>query len=246
MENSIFISKRAEIGQNVLIGKMVNIFGAVVIGDGTIIEDFVTIGHPSPSEINIDKINNNSNSLHEYYDSLTQNDTFIGQKSIIRSSSVIYSGCNVGQYFDCSHNVLIRENCKIGNNVYILPNVQIKSEVIIGNYCRLAGTICDRTKIGCYSSMLGHTVHVFLIGVGGYKEPAPSIGKGVTVGREAVIVGDVIIDDFSLIGSNSVVTSSIPEKCIFAGIPARKIRIRHEDELKLLKKKINNTESEGK
>lgn len=53
-----------------------------------------------------------------------------------------------------------------------------------------------------------------------YKE-LPIIGNNVYISHGVMLVGPVIIGDNSLIAANSVVTKSIPENAIVAGIPAK-------------------------
>lgn len=233
MENrdNVFISPAASIGENVLIGLSVTIFGNCIIGENSIIESNVTIGHPSFAELNsLDKTK--FKSLIPYYEAACMSTTIIARNAIIRSNSIIYSGCKIGDDFDCGHNVVLRENCLIGNNVYLFVNTEFKRDVCVGNSCRIAGTICDRTKIGNNASMLGHTVHKFLIGVGGHKEDAPIIGDGAIIGREAVLIGGIEIGNHTVVASNSVLTNSTPKASLFAGVPARLIRYRNKNEYK--------------
>lgn len=173
-------------------------------------------------------------SVNEYYDFACKTPTKINRHAVIRSNSIIYSGCEIGENFDCGHNVVIRENCVIGKHVYLFVNTEFKRDILIGDHCRIAGTLCDRTKIGNNTSMLGHTVHKYLVGIGGHKEEAPTIGDGVIVGREAVLIGGVTIGDYTVIGSNSVVTKSTSESSVLSGVPARLIRYRDEDEHKII------------
>ena len=233
-----YISPNCEIGTNVLIGNNSYIYGNTVIGDNCIVENNVIIGHPSWEEHkNIDKSINVD--LNEHYNSVSKHKVSIGKNSIIRSNSVIYSGSIIGDNFDCGHGVVIRENCVFGNDVYVFVNTEFKREVSVGNGCRLAGTICDRTVIGLYSSVYGHTVHKYNIGFGGYKEEAPTIGNGVVVGREAIIIGGITINDFTFISSNSVVTKSTKKFGLYSGNPAKFVKNRKEEEYQQLLQKIN-------
>ena len=64
---------------------------------------------------------------------------------------------------------------------------------------------------------------------------APRLGKHVYVGIGAFIGGKVKIADYVIIGANSVVTKDIDEPyCIYAGIPARKLRGLSEEEIEML------------
>jgi acetyltransferase-like isoleucine patch superfamily enzyme len=51
-----------------------------------------------------------------------------------------------------------------------------------------------------------------------------SIEDNVWIGEHAVILSGVTIGKNSIIGANSVVTKSIPENCVAAGIPAKVIK----------------------
>jgi acetyltransferase-like isoleucine patch superfamily enzyme len=51
-----------------------------------------------------------------------------------------------------------------------------------------------------------------------------SIGEGCFVGTGAIVIGPVVIGDYSVIGAGSVVTKDVEPRSFYAGIPARKIR----------------------
>ena len=50
---------------------------------------------------------------------------------------------------------------------------------------------------------------------------APRIGNNVMIGAGAVILGDIFIEDNSIIGANAVVTHSMSTNSIAMGVPAR-------------------------
>ena len=52
----------------------------------------------------------------------------------------------------------------------------------------------------------------------------PSIGNDVTVGANAVIIGDINIGNNVVIGAGAVVVKDVPSNCIVAGNPAKIIR----------------------
>ncbi|MFT7136523.1 MAG: serine acetyltransferase/acyl-CoA synthetase (AMP-forming)/AMP-acid ligase II [Akkermansiaceae bacterium] len=49
----------------------------------------------------------------------------------------------------------------------------------------------------------------------------PTIGRGVDIGAGAVIVGDVRIGDNAIVGANSVVYFSVPDRAIIQGVPGK-------------------------
>lgn len=132
----------------------------------------------------------------------------IGDNSVIRSGTVIYSNVSIGDNFDCGHNVVIRERSKIGNNAYILSNTQIHQAVTIGNNCRIFGFLCNRARVGNSTTMFGNLVHKYIRHGAGRVERSPVIGDNVTVGIGANVIGGVRIASECVIGAGVTVTKS--------------------------------------
>src|SRR5882762_170480 len=124
---NIYISPLARIGKNVRIGDNTAIYDNVVLGDNTTICNDCEIGEP----------------LNAYYqDSGYENPpTVIGADSLIRSHSIIYAKCTIGNNFNTGHRVTIRENTVIGDHCSIGTLTDIEGEVTVGNYCRLHSNV---------------------------------------------------------------------------------------------------------
>ena len=121
--------------------------------------------------------------------------------------------------------------CKLGNNVFVGPFVEITKGVIIGNNTRISSHsfICELVNIGndCF---IGHGVmftnDLFKTGkLGGSKKNwfPTNIGNNVLIGSNATIL-PVKICEGSVIGAGSVVTKNINIKGIYAGNPAKLLR----------------------
>jgi acetyltransferase-like isoleucine patch superfamily enzyme len=121
--------------------------------------------------------------------------------------------------------------CRLGDNCFIGPFVEIQKEVTIGNNCKIQSHsfICELVTIG-NNCFIGHGV-VFLNDL--FTEGSPAggdrskwkrtrIGNNVSIGSNATIL-PVEICDGAVIGAGSVVTKDILEKGKYAGNPARKI-----------------------
>lgn len=121
--------------------------------------------------------------------------------------------------------------CRIGDNCFVGPFVEIQSNVVIGNRTRVQSHsfICDGVTVGedCF---IGHGV-MFINDVFSDGGPAgnrsgwktTTIGNNVSIGSNATLL-PVLVCDGVVIGAGAVVTKDIKEKGIYAGNPARLVR----------------------
>ena len=122
--------------------------------------------------------------------------------------------------------------CKIGNASFIGPFVEIQTDVIIGEKCRIQSHsfICSKVVIGdnCF---IGHGVNftndLFKNGnpESSHIEWIPTyIGNNVSIGSGSSIL-PVKVADGCVVGAGSVVTKDLIAKGIYAGNPAKLIRL---------------------
>ena len=122
--------------------------------------------------------------------------------------------------------------CKIGNDCFIGPFVEIQKGVVIGNRTKIQSHafVCELVTIGD-DCVISHGV-MFIndpYSIGGpahgdkklWKETL--VGSNVSIGTNATIL-PVNICDNVVIGAGSVVTKDITEPGIYAGNPARLLR----------------------
>jgi len=122
--------------------------------------------------------------------------------------------------------------CKVDDESFIGPFVEIQKGVKIGKRCRIQSHafICELVTIGddCFISHGAMFVNdLFITGgpAAGDKSlwRSTKIGNRVSVGTNATIL-PVTICDHVVIGAGSVVTKNITESGIYAGNPARLLR----------------------
>ena len=122
--------------------------------------------------------------------------------------------------------------CKISDNAFIGPFVEIQKGVIIGSNTKIQSHsfICEKVTIG-ENSFVGHGV-MFIndrFSFGGPAGGDPNlweetiIGNNVSIGSNVTIL-PVQICDNAVIGAGSVVTKSISSPGIYAGNPAKLLR----------------------
>lgn len=107
---------------------------------------------------------------------------------------------HIGENFFANFNLTILDEAdvKIGNNVFIGPNVSIY-------------TACHPLDVETRNKAVE------------WAEPV-SIGDNVWIGGSVTIVPGVTIGDNVVIGAGSVVTRDIPDNCVAAGNPAHVIK----------------------
>lgn len=116
--------------------------------------------------------------------------------------------------------------CKIGDNCFIGPFVEIQKNVIIGESSRIQSHsfVCEGVIIG-NNSFIGHgtmfTNDLFdSPDITSWIMRKTNVGNNVRIGSNVTIL-PVNIGDYSIIGAGSVVTADIPPKCIVTGNPAK-------------------------
>lgn len=109
------------------------------------------------------------------------------------------------------NNVNIEQNCHIVGRV----SINIENDVTITGNCSIVDVvhpyecISDKTKIGSRIATVELPVN---IGAGSFIGFGSHIAPGVTIGK------------FCVIGAGSVVTKSIPDYAVVAGVPAKIIK----------------------
>jgi acetyltransferase-like isoleucine patch superfamily enzyme len=122
--------------------------------------------------------------------------------------------------------------CKIGDNCFIGPFVEIQKSVSIGNNTKIQSHafVCELVSIGDHC-FIGHGVMFIndLFSEGGpaggdqSKWKHTTIGNHVSIGSNATIL-PVTICDHVVIGAGAVVTKNINEPGTYIGNPARKLK----------------------
>tara|TARA_B100001027_G_C16231093_1_gene314605 strand:+ start:577 stop:1173 length:597 start_codon:yes stop_codon:yes gene_type:complete len=155
--------------------------------------------------------------------------TYIGENSLIRSGTYIYSGNKIGKNFMTGNKVNIRENNIIGNDVSIgtlsviehhieiEDGVRIHSQVFIPEYSKLKKNSWVGPNVVLTNSKFPNRLE------SKSKLQGPIISENAIIGANSTILPGIKIGKNALVGAGSVVTKDVPENCIFAGNPAVKI-----------------------
>ena len=112
---------------------------------------------------------------------------------------------------------------------YVAPSVQLGPGcVVMPNVSMSPGTRLGKNCFMMVSSMMGHDnivgdyCHIAAqAAVGSYLH----IGRGVHIGLNATVIENLTIGDYATLGAGAVLTKNIGEREIWAGNPARFLRM---------------------
>lgn len=151
----------------------------------------------------------------------------IGANAVIRSNTVIYEGSTIGDDLETGHNVVIREQNKLGNRI------QVWNNTVIDYGCCLA----DDVHIHCNVYLAQFTIledGVFMapgVTIANDLHPGceqsrecmrgPYIKRGAQLGVNVTVLPFVTIGEHALIGSGAVVTRDVPAYAVVYGNPGR-------------------------
>lgn len=150
----------------------------------------------------------------------------LGRDAHLRSGTVLYRGSSIGARFQTGHHVVVREQCRIGDDVAVWTGS------LIDYGCHVA----DFVKIHCNCYVAQFTE----IGEGAFLAPGvtiandlypgsaasqevmsgPRIGAGAQIGVNVTILPFVRIGAGALVGAGATVTRDLPDRCVAFGNPA--------------------------
>lgn len=136
-----------------------------------------------------------------------------------KNNTIKSLGCKVGRLTYCGDNVFVPDNrTTIGSFCSIASNINIGMFMHPTDYMT--------TSPFFYTESLGWNEGQQEI----YSEPV-KVGNDVWIGSGVSIKGGVTIGDGAVIGAGAVVTKNVPPYAIVAGVPAKIIRYRFEEDV---------------
>jgi len=153
----------------------------------------------------------------------------IGANCFLRTGTIIYCGSTIGAGLQTGHNVIIREENVIGDQVSIWSGSVIDYRCRIGSHVRIHCNcyICQFTTLEddvflAPGTTLANDVYPLQEAAVPYME-GPTIRRGARVGVNVTILPRVIIGEGALVGAGSVVTKHVEPGAVVVGNPARVI-----------------------
>jgi len=113
--------------------------------------------------------------------------------------------CILGQNVMVGPDVIIGSGCKIQNNVSIYKGVTLEENVFCGPSCVFTNILTPRAFVERKDEFL-----------------PTRVGKGATIGANAVVVCGVAIGAYAMIGAGAVITRDVKPYALMLGNPARR------------------------
>ncbi len=131
----------------------------------------------------------------------------------VRERARIGRGCNLGKDVYVDFDVEIGDNVKIQNGVYLYHGTTIEAGVFIGPGVIFTNDRRPRAINGDGS----------LKGNDDWEVGRVCVRYGASIGAGAVILPNVTIGRFALVGAGALVTRDVPDHALVLGSPARQV-----------------------
>lgn len=150
----------------------------------------------------------------------------LGPTARLRAGTILYGATRIGRGLSTGHNVVVREECEIGDDVSIWSNTVVDYGCRIGDHVKIHTNcyVAQFTEIQP-SAFLAPGVSLANDLYPGRRDSAdamrgPVIGAGAQLGVNVTALPYVRIGDGALIGAGAVVTRDIPAGMVAYGSPA--------------------------
>jgi acetyltransferase-like isoleucine patch superfamily enzyme len=147
----------------------------------------------------------------------------VGDRCLLFNQVVVYEGVAIGAACVVEDRVRVGYDCQIGAGTRLMYGAYVCDRVQIGVDARIAGFVCDGSRIGARSTVMGSLTHEYTRpheGWFGTVEADPVVEEDCVVGYGAVVVGGVRVGPQSYVAAGAVVTRDVPAQHVVTGFNA--------------------------
>lgn len=177
-----------------------------------------------------------------------ERDVTILPNTLMQGATRVASGCSIGPATSLTNAVIgaesrvqnsVVENSRVGERTQIGPFAHLRENASVGDECEVHNyaeiknsNIGNRVKMHHFSFIgdadVGDGTNiaagVITCNYDGVKKNRTTIGRGVFIGSDSMLIAPVALGDGAFTGAGSVVTKDVPAGGRVAGVPARAIR----------------------
>jgi len=184
-------------------------YGRNTLGPNARIFEPVTLGFPSRDRIGCENFRG----------------AIIGKNALIHPGTTIYCDVEIGDDFQCGHNVLIRERTRIGSRVVVGTATVIEGDTGIGSDVQIQplAFIPASTVIGNGVFIGPHAVltNDRYPPLGRSDLRGPILRDHSVIGANATVLPGIVIGEAACVAAGAVVTCDVPARALAIGVPAR-------------------------
>ncbi len=149
---------------------------------------------------------------------------FVHRSAVVDDQVKIGEGTKIWHFSHILSRSMIGEQCNIGQNVVIGPDVTIGRQCKIQNNVSVYKGVTLEDDVFCGPSMVFTNIYNPRAAIRKMDQVRPTLVKrGATIGANATIVCGTTLGRYCFIGAGTVVTRDVPDYALVVGNPSRQI-----------------------
>src|SRR5262245_11026959 len=159
----------------------------------------------------------------------------VDDSTIVHPTAEVAEDATIGQGCRIWHQAQVRERARIGRNCILGKGVYVDFDVVIGDHVKIengcflfhGATLEDGVFFGPGVILTNDKLPRAINPDGSLKSASDwEVGKilvkrGASLGAGAVVLPEVVIGEFAMVGSGTVVTKDVPDHGLVVGNPGR-------------------------
>ncbi len=151
-------------------------------------------------------------------------DYFAHETAVIDDGVEIGAGCKIWHFTHIMTGSVMGENCNLGQNVVVSPDVVLGKNVKVQNNVSIyTGVICEDDVFLGPSMVFTNVINPRSAVIRKEEYMKTVVGSGATIGANATVVCGNDIGKFAFIGAGAVVTKEVKAHALVVGNPSRQI-----------------------
>ncbi len=151
-------------------------------------------------------------------------DYFAHETAVIDEGVQIGAGCRIWHFTHIMTGSVMGENCNLGQNVVVSPDVVLGKNVKVQNNVSIyTGVICEDDVFLGPSMVFTNVINPRSAVIRKEEYMKTVVGTGATIGANATVVCGNDIGKFAFIGAGAVVTKEVRAYALVVGNPSRQI-----------------------